>query len=165
MWTFVHRLDSFWPLLKVIELIIGRVSALQILKQVRNGHDWGWLKILGPIGIGKPSTSLYRGKVGISPKIREKQHFCRLWHSISQSNLLIWKQRKDQHRALPEISVGHNFCIDQAVLREDSHFLVLSLSFFNFSAAGNGALIWKCVHLSLHKKWSRKATTTRKSGA
>jgi hypothetical protein len=37
--------------------------------------------------------------------------------------------------------MGHNFCVDQAIPRANGHFLVLSLSFFNFSAAGNGALL------------------------
>ena len=101
----------------------------------------------------------------ISEKKRENRIFSRLEHSISQSTFGIWKPKKYKQKPLPEIFEGHRYFVDQALPRADSHFLVLSLSFNGFSAADNDALIRKCVHSESHKKWSRKATTTRKSGA
>ena len=82
------------------------------------------------------------------------------------SQLLIFKSRRSTNKRLYlRSSRGTGFFVDQALPRADSHFLVSSLSFYDFSAADNDALIWKCVHLESHKKWSRKATTSRKSGA
>ena len=89
-------------------------------------------------------------KLGYTRNSREKRHFCWLWHLVSQSIFRIWKPRKDHLKALPEISMGHNFCAEQVLSRADSHFLVSSLSFYDFSAAGNGARIWKCVDLGSH---------------
>ena len=104
-------------------------------------------------------------KLGYPPKKRRKQRICRLRHSTSQSNRRFLRPCWDQPKALSEISMTPIFFVDQALPCAESHFQILSSHFSDFSAAGNGAFIWRLVHLESHKKWSRKATTSRKSGA
>jgi len=43
------------------------------------------------------------------------------------------------------------FFVDQALPCAESHFQILSSHFSDFSAAGNGAFIWRLVHLESHK--------------